>query len=133
MDDHFFEELDFLGILHVRRKRRCAPRNCEAQGRGHTQRPDLRLRQSAEGFGSGRTGVGEGRSPIQGLGRCARRGAGQPEEQLRNLSQYTWMSGDEAANYLLAEKIAPDEALIYVNKSIENEDRYDNELTKSKV
>ena len=55
------------------------------------------------------------------------------KRQLRNLSQYTWMSGDEAANYLLAEKIAPDEALAYVNKSIENEDRYDNELTKSKV
>ena len=55
------------------------------------------------------------------------------KKQLHNLSQYTWMSGDEAANYLLAEKIAPDEALIYVNKSIENEDRYDNELTKSKV
>jgi tetratricopeptide (TPR) repeat protein len=55
------------------------------------------------------------------------------KKQLRNLSQYTWMSGDEAANYFLAEKMAPDEALIYVNKSIENEDRYDNELTKSKV
>jgi tetratricopeptide (TPR) repeat protein len=55
------------------------------------------------------------------------------KKQLRNLSQYTWMSGDEAANYFLAEKIAPDEALTYVNKSIENEDRYDNELTKSKV
>ena len=55
------------------------------------------------------------------------------KRQLRNLSQYTWMSGDEAANYLLAENIAPDEALAYVNKSIENEDRYDNELTKSKV
>jgi tetratricopeptide (TPR) repeat protein len=55
------------------------------------------------------------------------------KKQLRNLSQYTWMSWDDAANYLLTEKIAPDEALTYVNKSIENEDRYDNELTKSKV
>jgi tetratricopeptide (TPR) repeat protein len=55
------------------------------------------------------------------------------KKQFRNLAQYTWMSGDEAANYLLAEKIASDEALIYVTKSIENEDRYDNELTKSKV
>jgi tetratricopeptide (TPR) repeat protein len=55
------------------------------------------------------------------------------KRQLRNLSQYTWMSWDDAANYLLTEKIAPDEALTYVNKSIENEDRYDNELTKSKV
>jgi tetratricopeptide (TPR) repeat protein len=55
------------------------------------------------------------------------------KKQLRNLSQYTWMSWDDAANYLLSEKIALDEALVYANKSIENEDRYDNEMTKSKV
>ena len=55
------------------------------------------------------------------------------KKQLRNLSQYTWMSWDDAANYLLTEKIALDGALIYANKSIENEDRYDNEMTKSKV
>lgn len=54
-------------------------------------------------------------------------------KQLRNLSQYTWESWDEAANYLLAEKIAYDDALTYTNKSIENEDRFDNELTKSKI
>jgi tetratricopeptide (TPR) repeat protein len=55
------------------------------------------------------------------------------KKQLRNLSQYTWMSWDDAANYLLTEKIALDQALTYVSKSIENEDRYDNEMTKSKV
>ena len=55
------------------------------------------------------------------------------KKQLRNLSQYTWMSWDDAANYLLTEKIAYDDALTYANKSIENEDRYDNEMTKSKV
>src|SRR5882724_8309158 len=55
------------------------------------------------------------------------------KKQLRNLSQYTWMSWDDAANYLLAEKIGLDEALTSANKSIENEDRYDNEITKSKV
>jgi tetratricopeptide (TPR) repeat protein len=55
------------------------------------------------------------------------------KKQLRNLSQYTWMSWDDAASYLLTEKIALDDALNYSNKSIENEDRYDNELTKSKV
>src|ERR1700722_6655626 len=55
------------------------------------------------------------------------------KKQLRNLSQYTWMSWDDAANYLLAEKIAYDQALTFANKSIENEDRYDNEMTKSKV
>ena len=55
------------------------------------------------------------------------------KKQLRNLSQYTWMSWDDAANYLLTEKIALDEALTYASKSIENEDLYDNEMTKSKV
>lgn len=55
------------------------------------------------------------------------------KKQLRNLSQYTWMSWDDAANYLLAEKVALDDALTYANKSIENEDRYENELSKSKV
>jgi hypothetical protein len=55
------------------------------------------------------------------------------KKQLRNLSQYTWMSWDDAANYLLAEKVALDDALNYSNKSIENEDRYDNEMTKSQL
>jgi tetratricopeptide (TPR) repeat protein len=55
------------------------------------------------------------------------------KKQLRNLSQYTWMSWDDAATYLLKEKIDLDEALAYANKSIENEDRFDNELTKSNV
>lgn len=55
------------------------------------------------------------------------------KKQLRSLSRYTWISWDEAANYLLAEKVDFDDALLYANKSIENEDRYDNEMTKSKV
>src|SRR6202140_1793169 len=55
------------------------------------------------------------------------------KKQLRDLSQYTWISWDDAANYLLTEKIALSDALTYANKSIENEDRYDNEITKSKV
>ena len=55
------------------------------------------------------------------------------KKQLRNLSQYTWMSWDDAANYMLAEKFAFDDALKYADKSIETEDRYDNEMTKSQV
>ena len=43
------------------------------------------------------------------------------------------MSWDDAASYLLQEKVALDEALTYANKSIENEDRFDNEMTKSNV
>ena len=53
--------------------------------------------------------------------------------QLRGLTQYTWISWDDASNYLLAEKVDLPDALTYSNKSIENEDRYDNEITKSKV
>jgi tetratricopeptide (TPR) repeat protein len=55
------------------------------------------------------------------------------KKQLRNLSGYSWNGWDDAANYLLAEKIGLDDALTYANKSIENEDRYDNEMTKAKV
>jgi tetratricopeptide (TPR) repeat protein len=55
------------------------------------------------------------------------------KKQLRNLSQYTWISWDDAANYLLTEKIENDEALRLANKSIEIEDRFDNEMTKSKA
>jgi tetratricopeptide (TPR) repeat protein len=55
------------------------------------------------------------------------------KKQLRDLSQYTWISWNDAANYLLAEKIDYPDALTYANKSIENEDRYDNELTKGKA
>ncbi len=55
------------------------------------------------------------------------------KKQLRNLSQYTWMSWDGAANYLLGEKVDLDEALTYANKGVENEDRYETEMTKSQV
>lgn len=53
--------------------------------------------------------------------------------QLRGLAQYTWMSWNDAANYLLASKSNLDEALKYADKSIDNEDRFDNEITKSQV
>jgi hypothetical protein len=55
------------------------------------------------------------------------------KKQLRGLGQYSWEGWDEAANYLLAEKVALDDALTYADKSINVEDRYDNEMTKSKV
>ena len=54
-------------------------------------------------------------------------------KQLRTLSRYTWISWDDAANYLLAEKIDLGDALVYAEKSIETEDRFENEITKSKV
>src|ERR1035438_4337456 len=40
------------------------------------------------------------------------------KKQLRNLSQYTWMSWDDAANYLLTEKIALDDALTHADQSL---------------
>lgn len=55
------------------------------------------------------------------------------KKQFRTLSRYTWISWDDAANYLLAEKIDLNDALAYAEKSIENEDRFDNKMTKSKV
>lgn len=55
------------------------------------------------------------------------------DKQLRGLAQYTWMSWDDAANYLHDNKSNPEQALKYANKSIENEDRYDNEITKARI
>ena len=54
-------------------------------------------------------------------------------QQLRTLQRYTWMGWNDAARYLLAESIALDDALTYANRSIQNEDRFENEVTKSKV
>lgn len=54
-------------------------------------------------------------------------------QQLRGLSQYTWEGWDDAANYLLASKVDLDEALSYADKSIQNEERYDNLMTKAGV
>jgi len=55
------------------------------------------------------------------------------QNQLRGLAQYTWIGGDEAANYFLAEKYGYDEALKYSDASIKNEERYDNLMTKSQL
>ncbi len=54
-------------------------------------------------------------------------------DQLRGLSQYTWEGWDEAANYLLQEKIDLDQALKYSDMSIQNEARYDNFMTQSQI
>jgi tetratricopeptide (TPR) repeat protein len=54
-------------------------------------------------------------------------------QQLRSLARYTWMSWNDAANYLLNEKIALDTALGYADTSIANEDRFDNEMTRSRI
>ena len=53
--------------------------------------------------------------------------------QLRTLARYNWESWNEGASYLLAEHVALDTALAYADRSIRYEDRYDNEMIKSKI
>jgi tetratricopeptide (TPR) repeat protein len=55
------------------------------------------------------------------------------KEQLRGQRRWMWNTWNDAAGYLLSEKISLDDALAYANRSIKEEDRFDNELTKSKV
>ena len=54
-------------------------------------------------------------------------------KQLRGLAQYTWDGWDDAANYLLANKLSMEDALTYCDRSIQVEERFDNLHTKSKV
>jgi tetratricopeptide (TPR) repeat protein len=54
-------------------------------------------------------------------------------KQLRGLAQYTWDGWDDAANFLLANKVNLEEALEYTGRSIQNEERYDNLMTKANV
>jgi Protein of unknown function (DUF2911). len=53
--------------------------------------------------------------------------------QLRARAQFEWQPWMEAATYLLDNKLSADEALKYTNRSIENEDRFENEITKSRA
>jgi len=55
------------------------------------------------------------------------------QNQLRGLSQYTWDGWDDAATYLVDSKYDLDEALKWENNSISNEDRFENEMTKSRI
>lgn len=54
-------------------------------------------------------------------------------KQLYGINQYYWEGWDDAAGYFLANKINLDEALQYEDKSIQNEERYDNLMNKSRV
>ena len=55
------------------------------------------------------------------------------DKQLRSLSQYTWISWDEASNYYLDNKLDSQQALKYADTSIQNEERFENLITKSKA
>jgi len=54
-------------------------------------------------------------------------------QQLHGLNQYYWDSWDDAASYLLANKIDLDEALKDEDQSIQVEERYNNLMDKSKI
>lgn len=54
-------------------------------------------------------------------------------KQLRGLAQYSWDGWDDAANYLLDNNVHLDEALQYEDKSIQNEERFENLLAKSRI
>ncbi|MBV9573177.1 MAG: DUF2911 domain-containing protein [Acidobacteriales bacterium] len=53
--------------------------------------------------------------------------------QLRGYAQYTWEGYDDAATWLLEFKGNLDQALKYADLSIQNEERYDNLMTKSRI
>jgi tetratricopeptide (TPR) repeat protein len=55
------------------------------------------------------------------------------ERQFRGLSQYTWESWNDAANYLVTEKLDYEQALKYADKSIQQDERYENLDTKSQA
>ena len=54
-------------------------------------------------------------------------------QHLHGLNQYYWDSWDDAAGYLLANKIDLDEALKDEDQSIQVEERYDNLMNKSRI
>jgi len=55
------------------------------------------------------------------------------DNQLRGLSQYTWDAWDDAATYMVDNKMDLNEALKYEDKSIQNEERFENLMTKSRI
>ncbi|HEY6337257.1 MAG TPA: DUF2911 domain-containing protein [Candidatus Sulfotelmatobacter sp.] len=55
------------------------------------------------------------------------------QRHLYGLNQYYWEGWDDAAGYLLANKIHLDDALKYEDLSIQSEERFDNLLSKSRI
>ena len=51
--------------------------------------------------------------------------------QMRGRAQYEWEAPNQAANYCLTHKVNLDEALKWVNLSIQNEERFENLSTKA--
>lgn len=55
------------------------------------------------------------------------------QKQMRGLVQYTWDAWDDAATYMVDNKMDLHEALRYADQSIQNEERFENLMTKSKI
>jgi ribosomal protein L17 len=53
--------------------------------------------------------------------------------QMRGRAQYEWESTNQAANFCLTKKINLEEALKWVNLSIQNEERFENLTTKADI
>jgi hypothetical protein len=53
--------------------------------------------------------------------------------QLRGRAQFEWSPWMEAANYLLTNNTKPELALEWADRSIQNEDRFENEITRSRA
>ena len=53
--------------------------------------------------------------------------------QMRGRGQYEWQAPNQAADFCLTHKIALDDALKWVNLSIQNEERFENLTTKADV
>ena len=51
--------------------------------------------------------------------------------QLRARPQFEWQAWEEAASYLLSNKLSAEEAARYADRSIEIEDRFENEMTRA--
>jgi len=55
------------------------------------------------------------------------------KNELRGAAKWTWQGWDEAANYLLVQKVALEDALKYCDESMAVEERFDNLITKANV
>ncbi len=55
------------------------------------------------------------------------------QKQLRGLPQYDWQAWNDAANYFLAAKFDYEQGLKDADQSIQIEDRFDNNMTKSQL
>jgi Protein of unknown function (DUF2911) len=53
--------------------------------------------------------------------------------QMRGIAQYQWQAAMQAANFCLTHKTNLDEALKWVNLSIQNEERFENLVTKADI